>query len=434
MSKILSDPILRARSHSTMTQYQVRDEFSSILKQILAIMETHLRRLYLEQASAHKEYVGFVQKVAQQMRSHAKDVLPLPDFFIHKSIYFWPDAADPSYQLASLKAYTMRLGKNDASAARETFHYLYNSFKKALVEGTLDLYCAKIRRAARAWHFFQFMLDKMIPAAFLAAFSGDPTQTLIVITLCKAWFPVLDVSCHQASPFDHFINANSDTAGKSMASQTYDGATRMLSLMNYGLNQHINRAPSDGARADSKGLVSLVIQLGAGLVPGLLGYAGSCPSTQNLVVKSFCKCIERIQEYHETGVGGAFLDALLHDSEHTPDVLSFANIVKDDMKEWVAFGYQNLAGSYQRVELRIPNGGLEKQIRLDTLFEEIPTLGEVVENASFLLTIARGLQSKRVKVQLRREKAMEAYLAKGEASYDYSNRPRWRVLSGLYMY
>ncbi|RDW82370.1 hypothetical protein BP6252_03482 [Coleophoma cylindrospora] len=394
MSKILSDPLLRTRTHSTMTQYQVRDEFSSILKQVLAVMEIHLKRLCNEHTLAHKQYVRFVQKFAHQMRAHAKEVLPLPDFFVHKSLYFWPDEADPGYQLASLKAYTMRLGKGDTSAARETFHYLYNSFKKALADDTLDFYSAKVQHAAKAWSFFQFMLDKMIPAILVVAFAGDSKQRLIATTISNAWLPVLEVSSHRMLPFDHFINASSNTADEVIALQTYDGAVGLLSLINSGLSQHIYNTPADSLEVDRKGLVSLITQLGAGFVPGLLGYTASHPEARNEAIESFRKYMAELQEYHRTGVGTVSFNALPDDLEQTSDVLSFASIMKDDMKDWVMDGYSNPAGSYEGVELRFSNGGIEKRLELEKAFAEIPTLGEVVENASFLNTLGDGPQTK----------------------------------------
>ncbi|KAL3421900.1 Mus7/MMS22 family protein [Phlyctema vagabunda] len=389
MNKLLVDSQRRILTHNKRSLQEVKEEFAYILRKMMQAMESKLKQTANLSSPTHQKYVKFVQKVAQRIRSHAKDILPLPDFFVHSSVYFWPDQSDPTYQLASLRAYTIRLSKGETGATWETFHYIYNAFKIALLQGDLISYTRNLRKAARAWPFFCFMIDNMIPAAIEVAFKEKYPLHAVSWTLCAAILPVIRQSPISNNPFDYYIEGSRYIDDEANADHAYQSGLHIIRLIMKGLSSYTASRDRQPLVPNTKGVISLVCQLGDCLIPSMVNYLADFPEKNDSVIDSFSSYMSNARDWIEDH-SLAYSTTGDFTTPNSIDLEPFIKVISSDMMQWIVEGYQYDAGEevhhvdFGELVVKIPNHGTLKEIDLTTPLQDLPAFYDVLQNANHL--------------------------------------------------
>ncbi|CAG8951999.1 hypothetical protein HYFRA_00000735 [Hymenoscyphus fraxineus] len=192
---------------------EAHTKFASILKQVMESMKTQLESM-TSGSKEHSEYVEFVQRIASIIRSYASDIQPLMDFFMQSSIHYWPEDTDPNMYAAGVVSYSLRLAKNPSITSPQLLHYLYNGWRKDIVQGRIKQHMNHVKNGMKHWEFTEFMLLEFIPAALHVGFRWAGGWAV-----CATYLPLLSnqltkilqeesENAHVAS--EHLINLLND--------------------------------------------------------------------------------------------------------------------------------------------------------------------------------------------------------------------------------
>ncbi|KAK4120776.1 hypothetical protein N657DRAFT_578874 [Parathielavia appendiculata] len=145
-----------------------RDEFSKTLQLAMQKIREDLS-LLRPHTTEHGLYINFVRQVISLIKSHGVGICAVDPFFTQPSVDYSPPVQDPQLHMAGIIAYGVRLSEKDVTAPPQLFHYLFNNFKIALGNDTLDQECRILGTAMRNAHVTSFMLHFMIPAIIQAS-------------------------------------------------------------------------------------------------------------------------------------------------------------------------------------------------------------------------------------------------------------------------
>ncbi|TPX13226.1 uncharacterized protein E0L32_006426 [Thyridium curvatum] len=161
---------------------QLRNDFSKTLKVIMQQIRDDLKSAKAEPRE-HSAFVAFVREIIGLIKSHGADICPVDPFFTQVSADFSPSAEDPKLQTAGIIAYGIRLSEGEVTAMPQLFHYLYNNFKIAVANNSLDAETRIIGKSLDHPDVLAFVLGKMVPSIIQAALAEY-----------QVW-PLLDVYC-----------------------------------------------------------------------------------------------------------------------------------------------------------------------------------------------------------------------------------------------
>ncbi|KAK0705147.1 Mus7/MMS22 family-domain-containing protein [Lasiosphaeris hirsuta] len=173
---------------------QLRADYDKSLQLVMRKMKEDLALLRGERAE-HAPYIDFVRQVISLIKSHGVNICVVDPFFTQPSADYTPPMQDPQLHTAGIVAYGVRLGENDARAAPQLFHYLYNNFKIALGTDRLAQERIILAEAMRKNpHVVTFMLGLMIPAVVRACAQVEEAWLLLEVCV-DALADVLVAAC-----------------------------------------------------------------------------------------------------------------------------------------------------------------------------------------------------------------------------------------------
>lgn len=368
MSNLLNDAKLRATICGGKSESEIKVQCSNILTQVMKSMKAYLIELGQSLSPSHKPYVHFVQNVIVQIRSYGSDIVPLPDFFVHSSASFWPNQGDPLYFLAGLRTYNLRLARGDPRVGPELYHYLYDSFKRDLVDKKLGWHTEMVGKISKNWDFFNFMLVWMIPAALQVAF-GDQEESGWL--LCEAWLPAV---LKRIPQFIHSLTEN----------YSHNTFQLLMIIFRHMMNgtRSIYRKNDEGIRGinpDHKGVISIVCRFGSACLPAIDDYLVDNPGIEiPRVVVDFKKFMfNSIDHFNTPGSISPYPNLQLFDIKVRADVSTYVGWINDDMSQkWGMHhakpGVLIICGNNDRSAVR--------EVLLDDTLES-PKLLEVLEVA-----------------------------------------------------
>ena len=160
---------------------QLRGEYEKSLQVVMQRMKEDLALLRPEPAE-HKAYIGFIRQAISLIKSHGVNICAVDPFFTQPGPDFSPSEQDPQLHTAGIVAYGVKMGENDARAVPQLFHYLYNNFKMALINGKLEQERRILERAMRSdAHIVSFMLEHMVPAVVSACAQASEAWLLLEV-------------------------------------------------------------------------------------------------------------------------------------------------------------------------------------------------------------------------------------------------------------
>jgi hypothetical protein len=145
----------------------LRRDYAVVLNSVMQRMKEDLKALRGEPLE-HKSYMKFVQQIIVHIKSYGVNICPVDPFFTQPGEDFTPPMGDPQLHSAGIMGYGIRLGEGDTTVYATLFHYLYQNFKVALVNGKLDEECRILEKAMDNEHVFSFVLTKVLPATIWA--------------------------------------------------------------------------------------------------------------------------------------------------------------------------------------------------------------------------------------------------------------------------
>lgn len=166
-------------------QKEAQNRFATILKDLMDSVKDHLESMN-PGSEQHKEYVESIQPIACIIRSYASNILPLPEFFVHSSAYYWPEDTDPNLYAAGIVSYSLRLIEQPGRTAPGLFHYLYNGWKQDLAQGSIEQHIGYLTKGMSRWEFTLFLLSEFVPAAVYVGFEMTAGWAL-----CATYLPPL---------------------------------------------------------------------------------------------------------------------------------------------------------------------------------------------------------------------------------------------------
>ncbi|RDL40309.1 uncharacterized protein BP5553_00288 [Venustampulla echinocandica] len=167
------------------SQREALNVFATMLKDVMDSIKHHLESM-IPGSEQHREYVEFIQPIASVIRSYGSDILPLSDFFVHSSTYYWPEDTDPNLYAAGIVSYSLRLIKQPGRTSPELFHYLYNGWRKDLAQSSVEQHIKYLKKGMSRWEFTVFLLSDFIPAALHVGFESTAGWAL-----CATYLPAL---------------------------------------------------------------------------------------------------------------------------------------------------------------------------------------------------------------------------------------------------
>ncbi|KAK2758301.1 hypothetical protein FQN54_004147 [Arachnomyces sp. PD_36] len=109
-----------------------REEYKSIFEKLMTSMKTNYNELGNSEDTSHKLYVEFVHRIVGFLQQYAQGICPVDDFFTNPSSFPLP-ATDPTYIVAKLKSYGLRLSTPKVSTQLITF--IQSVSERAAVDG-----------------------------------------------------------------------------------------------------------------------------------------------------------------------------------------------------------------------------------------------------------------------------------------------------------
>ncbi|KAF2433972.1 hypothetical protein EJ08DRAFT_646860 [Tothia fuscella] len=135
LSSILSN--MRNHFHDTIRNnphvvQEVRSEYASFLKQMMAAMKTNFHELQQEETIVRGTYVEFVHKLVEFLQEYTSDICPVDPFFTDSNIFPLP-ANDPKYVVGRLKGYGAKFA--DPKVMKQLASFLLNVSSRAAIDG-----------------------------------------------------------------------------------------------------------------------------------------------------------------------------------------------------------------------------------------------------------------------------------------------------------
>ena len=155
-------------------------DYSSALQMAMGQIRADLKAI-LTIPAEHEPYVLFVQNIVALIKAHGSDICAVDNYFYQSCKEYWPSAEDPQLQIAGLMSYGLRLQEGDTKHTYQLFHMLFSNAKYCFVNGGLQEEIKLLRGGMQNRVIARFILGKMLPAIFNAAFQE------------RDGFPLLDV-------------------------------------------------------------------------------------------------------------------------------------------------------------------------------------------------------------------------------------------------
>ncbi len=110
---------------------QLRQEYKDMLKYLMATMKHKYQELG-SGSNVAGAYVGFVHRVVEFLQQHTSNICPVDRFFTDNGVFPLP-ATDPTYVVAQLKNYALRL--HDPKTPKQVAVFLQSVSERAAVDG-----------------------------------------------------------------------------------------------------------------------------------------------------------------------------------------------------------------------------------------------------------------------------------------------------------
>jgi hypothetical protein len=339
IQKMYSDKALLSSTFPSTPAASIRDKFSKYLEAVMTSMQHQLRYLQNTNASAHKSYVLFVQKIVSQIHSHSRDICRLPDFFFQRSAAYWPPVNDPKLYLAGITGYSLELSANLESTRNRLFHYLWNGLVNSLSEpNTLATYIRWMTKAGSQHDFLQFMLTEMLPSALEVAFeerAGWLICDIYLVAVCRCLTKLLD--------------------GNQPDERVITDTTTLLQQMLNGLNSLYGRYGHgiEAIHPNHQGIITVICRFWRACRPHLINYNVSFRAGIDEVLEAF-------DEFAEAGMAcfGNELDINLRfkwfNLGKVGNDVAVKAMTLEVQKNWSV----TMVGGKERVRVRLNDGKL----------------------------------------------------------------------------
>lgn len=169
-----------ARKVESSEKKTLLSRYSSTLKAVMEQMICDLKATAYD-TTEHPAYVSFARDIISLIRSHGSELGAIDDFFYQISKDYSPPAEDPQLQVAGMLSYEMKL--NDPGAQQQLFFFMYNNFKVALNQDKLGEESFRLWQGMKSPGIRRFVIGKMIPAAFQAAWRNKDASLLVATYL-----------------------------------------------------------------------------------------------------------------------------------------------------------------------------------------------------------------------------------------------------------
>ena len=120
-----------ATSNPSVTNNELRQEFRSLLKHLMATMKRNYQELG-NGSNIRGAYVDFVHRIIEFLQQHTSTICPVDRFFTDNSAFPLP-ATDPMYVVGQLKNYGLRL--QEARTPKQLVVFLQSVSERAAIDG-----------------------------------------------------------------------------------------------------------------------------------------------------------------------------------------------------------------------------------------------------------------------------------------------------------
>ncbi|KAL1965568.1 hypothetical protein VTN77DRAFT_5652 [Rasamsonia byssochlamydoides] len=110
----------------------IREEYRELVMTLMASMKANYQELGHSGGSAQGAYVDFVHRVVEFLQQHTQNICPIDRFFTEPTSFPLP-ASDPTYIVARLKSYGVRL--SSGKVAKQLVMFLQSVSERAAVDG-----------------------------------------------------------------------------------------------------------------------------------------------------------------------------------------------------------------------------------------------------------------------------------------------------------
>ncbi|KAH8175272.1 mus7/MMS22 family protein [Sarocladium implicatum] len=165
-----------ARKAESSEKKNLLTRYGATLKAVMEQMTSDLKAT-AHDAAEHPPYVSFVRDIISLIRSNGSELCAIDDFFYQISKDYSPPAEDPQLQVAGMLSYETKL--DDPGAQQQLFFFMYNNFKVAMSQNKLGEESFRLWQGMKSPAIRRFVLGKMVPAAFQAAWQDRVAIPLV---------------------------------------------------------------------------------------------------------------------------------------------------------------------------------------------------------------------------------------------------------------
>jgi len=353
-----------------MSQKEAHAIFSAMLKEVMESMKQHLECM-IPGSNEHKEYVGFVQLIISVIRSYASDIRPPLDFFSHPSAHYWPEEADPNLYAAGIISYSLRLVEHPRRTSPILFHYLYNGWRKDLIQGQIGKHMDYVKKGMKRSEFTTFLMSDFMPAALHVGF-----HSIGGWVLCATYLPVLS---------NRIVNILQKRGVE--AASTFENIINVLRIILNGIS---TRYGFNGVDPMYQAMVSTACQFWLSIALPMRQYAQSDPEANRLmseVTAPLTRFILQACQPRDDGIGAGLWEIEQLEAENGDNIENFVAILTQDLNDrWEVDWHDMRAdiggtgaheGSRMRVDFKQVVGKPAPLLQL--LASALPTLDVAVE-------------------------------------------------------
>lgn len=178
---------------------QLRQEYKDLLKHLMGTMKHNYQELGLG-SNVRGAYVNFVHRVVEFLQQHTSSICPIDHFFTDNGTFPLP-ASDPTYVVAQLKSYALRL--QDLKAQKQLAVFLQSVSERAATDGQQPYLVGQLKTAMTKGFeggvyekptLRSFMIKEIIPTYIEVAFttSGSCSGWILALPYLQALQGVFD--------------------------------------------------------------------------------------------------------------------------------------------------------------------------------------------------------------------------------------------------
>ena len=194
MSCVLSnmrEHLFAVEQQAIATRTTITDQYKEMIQGLMGAMKQNYKELGTGNAPAQGSYVDFVHRIVEFLQQHSQGICPLDQFFTNPASFPLP-ASDPTYIVAKLKSYGIRMLTGKTSIQLVTF--IQQVSERAAVDGQQTYLVGQLYNAMS--NTFEtgdcerptlrsILLQSIFPAYVQTAFSS-PVAWLLVRPLLQS--------------------------------------------------------------------------------------------------------------------------------------------------------------------------------------------------------------------------------------------------------